>query len=344
MTTDANTNTNPTADPDPTAELDPTADPNPTAEPDPTADPNPTATPDPGTAPEPQPQPAETVGDLPAAPAPAPAPVPDLDPVPAVVQPVKKDRRLLRAGLRWVAAVAVFGVVGTGTAYGITRLDRTDVPGLATRSDGRWTYPVLVKPPLPSGSPGPHDDARNPAGTHYADLRKLVLPAPRGGTADASLKGTDGWLPTKGFLAEFADADDRDELRQTLVDNGLRHITARGWTTPDGTHTRIYLLQFDTAAVAEGILNGKLMSQAAPAYALRDGDQYELDGKFPDPARIEHVLLAPYTELKPYGARQARQAYLAAGDTVGVIIQSRKGGMPAVPFEQTVTLQSELLD
>ncbi|MFJ8489826.1 hypothetical protein ACIRBZ_15865 [Streptomyces sp. NPDC094038] len=254
------------------------------------------------------------------------------------------DRRLLRATLRWVAAVAVFGVVGTGTAYGITRLDRTDVPGLATHSDGRWTYPVLVRPPLPSGSPGPNDDTGNPAGTHYADLRKLVLPAPEGATADAALKGTDGWLPTKGFLAEFAAADDRTELGQTLVDNGLRHIAARGWTTPDGTHTRIYLLQFDTAAVAEAILNGKLMNQSSPTYPLRDGDLYELDGKFPDPARIEHVLLAPYTELKPYGARQARQAYLASGDTVGVIIQSRKGSALTVPFEQTVTLQSELLD
>ncbi|MFK0151102.1 hypothetical protein ACIQVK_03340 [Streptomyces sp. NPDC090493] len=331
MTTETNTNLDPEPTADPASE--PTADPasEPTAEPttDSTTDLNTQPTAD--STPDPNPNPV-------------PVPVADVAQPVQPVQPVKKDRRLLRATLRWVAAVAVFGVVGTGTAYGITRLDRTDVPGLATHSDGRWTYPVLVRPPLPSGSPGPNDDTRNPAGTHYADLRKLVLPAPEGATVDASLKGTDGWLPTKDFLAEFASADDRKELGQTFVDNGLRHVTARGWTTPDGTHTRIYLLQFDTAAVAEAILNGKLMSQAAPTYALRDGDQYELDGKFPDPARIEHVLLAPYTELKPYGARQARQAYLASGDTVGVIIQSRKGGMPAVPFEQTVTLQSELLD
>ncbi len=327
MTTETNTNTDPSEDPNTASAA------------------LPASAPAAASAPEPLPAPALAPNPLPAqAQAPATLPGPDPLPAPDVAEPVKKDRRLLRATLRWVAAVAVFGVVGTGTAYGITRLDRTDVPGLATHSDGRWTYPVLVKPPLPSGSPGPNDDTRNPAGTHYADLRKLVLPAPEGATADAALKGTDGWLPTKGFLAEFATADDRDELRQTLVDNGLRHIAARGWTTPDGTHTRIYLLQFDTAAVAEAILNGKLMSQAAPTYALRDGDQYELDGKFPDPARIEHVLLAPYTELKPYGARQARQAYLASGDTVGVIIQSRKGSAPAVPFEQTVTLQSELLD
>ncbi|WP_179382220.1 hypothetical protein [Streptomyces sp. SA15] len=49
------------------------------------------------------------------------------------------------------------------------------------------------------------------------------------------------------------------------------------------------------------------------------------------------------TETKPYGAEHVRQAYLAAGDVLGVIVQSRKGTAPAVPFQQTVTLQSQLL-
>ncbi|MGW7424337.1 hypothetical protein ACWGJB_30645 [Streptomyces sp. NPDC054813] len=249
--------------------------------------------------------------------------------------PPKKDRRGVRAALRWV-----FAVVGAGTAYGVTRVDRTDVPGLGTHSDGRWTYPTLVRPPLPSGKPGPNDDARNPAGSHFADLRKLVLPAPADATADAALRGTDGWLPTRTFVAEFTAPD---ALRQKLVDTGLRHIAARGWTTPDGTHTRIYLLQFDTAAVAEELFSHQFMSYSSPVYALRDGDQYELDQTFPDRARSDDILMAPYTELKPYGGEQVRQAYLATGDTVGVIVQSRKGAALAVPFEQTVTLQSELL-
>ncbi|MEU9405266.1 hypothetical protein AB0E08_06120 [Streptomyces sp. NPDC048281] len=150
--------------------------------------------------------------------------------------------------LRWGSAVAVFVAVGCGTAYGITGLDRADVPGLGTHTDGRWAYPVLVKPPLPSGSPGPNDDARNPAGTHYADLRALVLPAPKGARADASLNGTDDWLATETFLKEFSLAPDREDVAQRLTDNGLRHIAARGWTTDDGTHTRVYLLQFDTGA------------------------------------------------------------------------------------------------
>ncbi|MFI9777666.1 hypothetical protein ACIHCV_23630 [Streptomyces sp. NPDC051956] len=38
-----------------------------------------------------------------------------------------------------------------------------------------------------------------------------------------------------------------------------------------------------------------------------------------------------------------RSAYLVAGDTVGLVVQSRKGTAPAVPFRQAVVLQSQLL-
>ena len=42
-------------------------------------------------------------------------------------------------------------------------------------------------------------------------------------------------------------------------------------------------------------------------------------------------------------AEQVRQAYLVAGDTLGLVVQSRKGRALAVPFQQTVVLQSQLL-
>ncbi|WP_254646588.1 hypothetical protein [Streptomyces sp. GbtcB6] len=265
-----------------------------------------------------------------------------IDLPPSEPQPAKKDRRRLRAAARWVSAVAVFAVVGTGTAYGITRADRTDVPGLATHSDGRWEYPTLVKPPLPSGSPAPFAEA-NKVNAHYADLRRLVLPAPRGATADGALRGADGWLATKDFLALYADKADREELAGKLADYGLRHIAARGWTTPDGTHTGIYLLQFGSATITEKLLNTEMIVDDAPAYTVRGADTFLRDEEFPDAARITDVLLAPYVEDKPYGAEQVRLVCLAAGDTFGVIVQSRKGEALAVPFQQTVTLQSELL-
>jgi hypothetical protein len=256
--------------------------------------------------------------------------------------PVKKDRRVLRAVLRWTAAVAAFAAVGAGTAYGITRMDRTDVPGLATQSDGRWDYPTLVKPPLPSGSMTPFD-YRNVAGAHYADLRALVLPAPGGAVEDKELRGKDGWLATKDFLAEYASKDDRDELRQTFVDNGLRHVAARGWTTPDGTRTRVYLLQFGTAAVVDELFQNDVAPATGPTKVLRGDTGSVFDDDYPTQAHDYNVQYTVYVESKPYGAEQVRQGYLSAGDVLAVIVQSRKGAAKAVPFRQTVALQSELL-
>ncbi|GHE99888.1 hypothetical protein GCM10014715_65070 [Streptomyces spiralis] len=261
---------------------------------------------------------------------------------PAVPAPPVKDRRRLRAVLRWTAAVVVFAVAGTGTAYGITRMDRTDVPGLATASDGRWDYPEIVRPPLPSGSPAPFADS-NAAGAHHADLRALLLPAPRGAREDKALRGTGGWLAKKDFLAEYARPQDRTELAQQLTDHGLRHIAARGWTSQDGTHTRIYLLQFDTAAVVDDLAEGKLLQYDSPGYALRGAGTSVFDADFPIEARNDDIPGTYYVESKPYGAEQVRQAYLRAGDVLAVVVQSRKGAARAVPFQQTVTLQSELL-
>jgi len=47
-----------------------------------------------------------------------------------------------------------------------------------------------------------------------------------------------GWAKQERFLAEYR-AEDREELAQLLVDTPPRHITARGWTMPDGTRARI---------------------------------------------------------------------------------------------------------
>ncbi|MCK8438417.1 hypothetical protein G3I77_37060 [Streptomyces sp. D2-8] len=260
----------------------------------------------------------------------------------APADPVRKDRRVLRAVLRWTAAVAVFAAVGAATAYGITRMERTDVPGLATEPDGRWEYPVLTRPPLPSGSPGPFAEA-NTAGTHHADPRALLLPAPEGARDDKALRGSDGWPAKEDFLAEYAAKEDREELGQHLTDHGLRHIAARGWTMPDGTRTRIYLLRFDTAAVVDELLAPYLAPFGAPKFPLRGAGTSANDKTFPDEALVEDVQRVVYDEARPYGGEQVRHAYLAAGDTLALVVQSRKGGARAVPFQQTVTLQSQLL-
>ncbi|MGW6917846.1 hypothetical protein ACWGB8_29075 [Kitasatospora sp. NPDC054939] len=130
---------------------------------------------------------------LPAPPAAAPAPLGvsavtgsaedgDAWAAPAVPPETPEERaarrsRARHAALRWGAAVLVFATAGAGTAFAVTRPERTDIPGLRTAGDGRYTFPALVLPPLPSGRPAPGGpDSRS---RHAADLRHLLLPAPK---------------------------------------------------------------------------------------------------------------------------------------------------------------------
>ncbi len=239
--------------------------------------------------------------------------------------------------------VGVFAVVGACVAYGLASVDRADLPGLATASDGRWVYPELTRPPLPEGSPGPLDPA-NKAGAHHADLRALLLPPPDGAEPDRTLPGAGGWLATRKFIAQYASREDREALDRLFTDHGLRRIAARGWTAQDGTHTRVYLLQFATAAVVDAIDEQQVFTgYDAPRYALRGASEVHADESFPVEAEVAGVRHHVYAEPEPYGAEQVREAYLTAGDTLALIVQSRKDGAAAIPFQQTVVLQSRLL-
>ncbi|MZD04701.1 hypothetical protein GTW43_06325 [Streptomyces sp. SID5785] len=273
-------------------------------------------------------------------PPPAAAPVPLAPPVPSVppVPPAPKDRRVLRAVLRWTAAVVVFAAVGAGAAYGVTEQTRGDLPGLATEDDGRWEYPHLVKPPLPAGAPAAFAE-ENTREEHYADLRGLVLPAPKGARQDKEMAGRDGWLSTAAYLELFA-KDARGDLKQSLADGGLRHIAGRGWTMPDGTHTRIYLLQFDTSAFARAHL-GDLAAAAAAYQDAPDVEEY-LRGAGSG-SKVRYTTMRVFDEQAPYGAEHLRVARMQAGDVVGFVVVSGKKGVPRVPFDQTAVLQNQLL-
>ncbi|GAA4150820.1 hypothetical protein AB0926_27625 [Streptomyces griseoincarnatus] len=145
------------------------------------------------------------------------------------------------------------------------------------------------------------------------------------------------------FLKEIAEKEDRDEFGQRLVDWGLRHIAARGWTTEDGTRTRIYLLRFDTAAVADDRFHGVLFPYTGPAHRMTGTENVVGDETFPEAATVAGVQRTVYDEAEPRGAEHDRQAYLVSGDVLAVVLQSRKGTAHAVPFRQTVVLQSQLL-
>ncbi|MFB6709702.1 hypothetical protein ACFCW6_33965 [Streptomyces sp. NPDC056333] len=289
-----------------------------------------------------------------AEPAPATEPVPAAGSVPAteplaapeqaftVAEPVpapKSSRRVLRAVARWTAAVLVLGGLGTGTALGITSMERTDVPGLATESDGRWDYPELSLPALPAGSPRPFNEA-NVAEIHHADLRKLLIPAPAGATADKKLTG--GWVSTTQFVSEFR-KDKRGELTQLLDDSALRHVAARGWTMPDGTRSKVYLLQFNSTAYAQGLRDDTYVS-STPGIPLDWPTDLQLDESWNAGGKVPETVVYAFGETKT-GKGRIHEAYIQAGDTLALVIHSQQGKKIAeqIPFRQTLILQNQLL-
>lgn len=242
----------------------------------------------------------------------------------------------MRAGLRWAALALVFAVAGAGTAYAVTRPERTDIPGLKTPDDGRWTYPALALPQLPGGRPRPFDAARNPAAVHYADLRVLLVPAPQGAVDDTALPGTKGWLAPAAYLATRPNGDGPQQ-EAALKEGGLRHIAARGWTMPDGTHAQVYLLQFISRAYAGRYLQGQ--GSTAPK-GVSAGERDDAPGALvPEEAEVH-----AFGEKTPYGPEMTRYAAVGAGDTVAVVTLTRKGGaVPEQAFAQTVALQARML-
>ncbi|WP_455350990.1 hypothetical protein [Streptomyces sp. SYSU K217416] len=274
-----------------------------------------------------------------------PASQPEENPVPALpaeqLAP-KPDRRRLRAALRWTAGVLVFGVIGGGVAYGIAVQERTDVPGLGTKGDGRWAYPKLAKPALPAGALLPFAE-ENAGQLHYADLGQLLLPAPAGAKPDKALHGEDNRVPVDRFLSEYPE-DERADMKQDLADGGLMHVVARGWTMPDGTSSRIYLLRFHTVAFADQFY-GDHVDGAAEADLPVNGveDVAPVDTVYPVEAALPATENYVYDEAPPYGAAHVRHAYVMAGDTLALIVHSNKGKANAVPFHQTVVLQNQLL-
>ncbi|MFD4025261.1 hypothetical protein ACFWRV_17340 [Streptomyces sp. NPDC058576] len=252
----------------------------------------------------------------------------------------KPPRRVLRAVARWTAAALAFGVLGTGTAFGIASLERTDVPGLATASDGRWDYPELSLPALPAGSPRPFG-AGNPAEIHHADLRELLLPAPAGAVPDKKLPG--GWISTETFLDAYRQQD-RPSVSQLLKDSAPRHIAARGWTMPDGTTSRIYLVRFNSTAFASGMIDDLNVGSSAGTPLART-DTTEIDGSWSSQNDFENLSSFVFAEQAPFGAEHVRQAYTLAGDTMALIVHERPGKRetPRIPFQQTLILQNQLL-
>lgn len=263
-----------------------------------------------------------------------------------------KDRRKLFAALRWTAAVLVFAAVGTGVAYEVTQPERTDIPGLSTKADGRWTFPALTKPTPPPGAALPFAED-NPGGIHYAGLTELLLPAPTGSAPDSTLKLEKDGVVTVDTLLEEYEATAREKLKEQFQNEGLRQIVARGWTTPDGTRTRVYLLRFhapDFLVAFKGCgvdttLSGVARLEPDTVWrTAKSSQRHPLGARtsgYSTQGNTSEVIL--YQEPKPTGDEQTKLGCIQSGDIEALVIQNRKGEVASVPFHQTVILQHQLL-
>ncbi|MEU9301848.1 hypothetical protein [Streptomyces sp. NPDC048269] len=345
-TPEAVPDTTPEAVPDTTPEAVPEAAPETTPEAVPEAVPETVPETTPEAVPEAVPETAPTT-------APTTAATPRPDAPPETAPAASRDRRRLRALLRWTAAVVVFAAAGTGAAYGMIQPERADLPGLSTEADGRWSYPALSWPTLPPGAPLPGAED-NKAGIHYAALSALLLPSPGAARPDGAFKADkDGNVSTDAFLEEYAPAT-RAKIKEGLDHDGLRQITGRGWTMPDGTRARIYLLRAHSGSFRDSyeVCNSNSVFLGAEALTLDPHWSKAKSGQPPatgrsGPGRPAGVFysndISVYVESVPYGDEQTKVGCLKAGDVQAVIIQTRKGEVATVPFHQTVILQSQML-
>lgn len=259
-----------------------------------------------------------------------------------------------RNAVRWLAAVTVTLALGGGTAFALTIPRRTDMPGLGTAPDGRYSFPALTLPPLPAGQPAPgaseNSASQNsaslnagleysPAGQHLADIRKLLLPRPVGATSQAVKAAANGWLTDPSGLFTASDGE------QILTQFGLRHTAVAAWKTGDGATTSIYLLQFSDGTAASGariaLSDGNLTPQDNPALSVA------LAGTPSDATALDLNVLSSnvngdYTAVKG-GGKNTRYGACTSGDTIAIVIQSGPADLPFAPFQQVMTLQAEML-
>jgi hypothetical protein len=237
--------------------------------------------------------------------------------------PAKPKRRV---PWRWLGALVTAGAVGVGCAFAVMAPQRTDLPGLKTPSDGRYTFAALSLPTLAPGQAAPGDPS-NLGGQHLADIRKLLLPAPQGAVSDHALTLADGWLP----LADSLKLTWSPSAQVDFGHYGWRHTAAESWKTTDGAETKIYLLQFDSAANA----------------ALAQPTLEDMTGE-PDGATTSSFNLSAAQSLDYYrsvkGPTTTWYGIALIHDTVLEIVYTEPTPVGFAPFQQEFSLQAQLLE
>ncbi|MFD7589472.1 hypothetical protein ACFV84_29030 [Kitasatospora sp. NPDC059811] len=306
---------------------------------------------------------------------------------PAAETPEEHEARLARrsarrrAAARWATATLVFALAGTGAALAVTAPERTDLPGLATPGDGRYTFPPLTLPPLPSGSSAP-DRTGGKNALHAADLRYLLLPAPKeaGGSLTPALYPvpTASATGTPSASATPTPSPTASASASASASAGASPSTAPAgqapadWVTCDAiladqrdpAELRALLLQdaCRAATVREWTASDGTRTQIR---LLRFGASFESWNVFSslrsdarpnalpgakstshsawDTVEGVHLDAQESTAKGAKGTPNARVAYLCASDLVAVVTMTNPDGVPDAAFRQVVTLQSDLL-
>lgn len=145
-----------------------------------------------------------------------------------------------------IAAAAVLGLAGGVAAGYRVQADRAPTP-LAALSQPGLAYPAKA---LPAGSePAPLPASQDRQVRTEGDLRKLILPRPKGWQEDKGLTALsqDGWLGVEDYAMNFENAE---YMYGDLLDQGLRRVAGASWKKGEYRAADVYLVQFSSGAAA----------------------------------------------------------------------------------------------
>ncbi|SDN50321.1 hypothetical protein [Streptomyces wuyuanensis] len=233
--------------------------PKPEVEPEPEPGP---ATPDAPTGPEDAPSSAgarEAAGAPEEAPEPAGEPASPGVPVPPGPAPRRRGRTALL-----LAVAAVIGISG-GTAVGYkVQADRPPTPLPALNQPG-LAYPAK---PLPAADvPDPLSAAEDRRVKTDGDLRKLLVPSPKGARASEAGAG-DGWVDTATYAQYF---EGPAGMFARLTESDLRRVARVAWSQGEHKDVDVSLVQFRSGEGAIHHAESQLGYLPDPEHAGNDG-------------------------------------------------------------------------
>ncbi|MEY9934296.1 hypothetical protein ABH926_008961 [Catenulispora sp. GP43] len=241
------------------------------------------------------------------------------------------QRRWPRLALRYGSALVVAGALGVGTAYAVTLPRRTDVPFLATPSDGRYSFPGVVHPVPPAGEAAPGADS-NQTQAHYGDLRQYLVPAPVGAVPKES-----GWES----VADFENSLSGNDVSAHLYDAGVRRVAWRGWVAVDGQHTVVELVQFpdhEAAFSVASLLDGASLAKASGPESVVPLLTLPSFG-----VATSTAALHKFDQVSGLPGQVERRVVFQSGDVVAVVTSTAPRKVPDTPTEQVALLEAAML-